>query len=249
VVYDPPPQNSPKLDKKKVNNVVTQGGGSTFGVITSVTFRAWPSFNFLTNIVTFGTLAGNPSFYPAISYFFSQFPYLSSLGLTSYNTVSGNSSVNGTNVAGFSGNFMLPVLSPQNTSSSLTSALTSILANISATYPNEFLISVSNVTEYPTFYDWWIADNGPYYAGIELVVGSRLLSADALHDVAALETAVKGVLTSETGGGGMNFYFLGGKGIADAVPRGGSDAVNPAWRKALVHAGSYHPPDFLPDPS
>jgi hypothetical protein len=144
---------------------------------------------------------------------------------------------------------MLPVLSPQNTSSSLTSALTPILANISATYPNEFLISVSNVMEHPTFYDWWRANNGPYYAGIELVVGSRLLSADALHDVAALETAVKGVLPSDVGGVGMNFYLLGGKGIADAVPRGGSDAVNPAWRKALVHASSYRPPNSLPDPN
>ena len=137
---------------------------------------------------------------------------------------------------------MLPVLSPQNTSSSLTSALTSVLANISATYPNEFLVSISNVTEYPTFYDWWSADNGPYYAGFELVIGSRLLSADALQDVAALETAVKGVLPSELGGVSINFYLLGGKGVADAVPRGGSDAVNPAWRKAVVHAGSYHSP-------
>jgi hypothetical protein len=133
---------------------------------------------------------------------------------------------------------MLPILSPQNTSSSLTSALTSILANISAIYPNEFLISVSNVTEYPTFYDWWSVTNGPYNAGTELVLGSRLLSADALQDFAALETAVKGVLTSGTGKGSWNFYLFGGKGNADVVPRGGSDAVNPAWRKAVVHAGS-----------
>ena len=40
----------------------------------------------------------------------------------------------------------------------------------------------------------------------------------------------------------MNFYLLGGKGVADAVPRGGSDAVNPAWRKAVVHAGSCNLP-------
>ena len=111
-----------------------------------------------------------------------------------------NTSVNGTNFAIFDGNFFLPVLSPQNTSSSLTSALTPILANISATYPNEFLISAPKVTEYPTFYDFWSGHNGPYYAGFELVIGSRLLSADALQDVAALETAVKGVIPPELGG-------------------------------------------------
>ena len=188
--------------------------------------------------MTFGTLAGNPSFYTAMSYFFSQFPLLSSLGITSYNSVTANGSVNGINYGGFQGNFMLPVLSPQNTSDSLNAALAPILANISTTYPDQFVFSVSNVTTYTTFYDWWLHFNGPDNAGTELVIGSRLIGADALRDTNAVETALKGVLPSDIGTAGLNFYLLGGKGVADAVPRGGSDAVNPAWRKALVHCGS-----------
>jgi hypothetical protein len=192
----------------------------------------------------FGTLAGNPSFYPAMSYFFSQFPYLSSVGITSYNTVSGNTSLNGTNYGGFQGNFMLPVLSPQNTSASLTAALAPLFANISSTYPNQFIFQVSNVTSFPTFYDWWLPSNGPNYAGVELVVGSRLISGDVLHDTSAVETYLKGVLPASAGGQSLNFYLLGGKGVADAKPRGGSDAVNPAWRRGLIHAGSYPLPPF-----
>jgi hypothetical protein len=71
-------------------------------------------------------------------------------------------------------------------------------------------------------------------AGSELVVRSRLISADVLRDTDALETALRGVAPSDVDGLDLNFYLLGGKGIVDAVPRGGSDALNPAWRRALV---------------
>ena len=168
-----------------------------------------------------------------MSYFLSQFPLLSSLGITSYNSFTGNSS----NFGGFEGNFMLPVTSPQNTSASLTAAVEAIFTNISSTYPGQFEFSLSNVTTYQTFYDWWLPNNGPETAGVELFLGSRLIGADALHNTDAVETFLKGVLPSDVDGLSVNLYLLGGKGIADAVPRGGSDAVNPAWRKAIIHAG------------
>lgn len=152
--------------------------------------------------------------------------------------------MNGTNYSSFAGNFLLPVLSEQNTTSSLTAVLTPIFTNITSTYPDEFIITVSNATTYPTFYDWWRTRNSTNYAGLDLLAGSRLIGADALHDTDALETALKGVAPSAVGGQGVNFYLLGGKGIADAVPRGGSDAVNSAWRRAVVHAGLY-PPFFI----
>lgn len=136
---------------------------------------------------------------------------------------------------------MLPVLSPLNTSASLLSALTPTLTSISSNYPSQLSFSLSNVTEWDSFYDWWIEHINENYAGLELVVGSRLLGADALLDTEALETALKGLLPTSEVGQIANFYLLGGKGIADAVPRGGSNAVNPAWRKAVVHAGMSYP--------
>jgi len=35
----------------------------------------------------------------------------------------------------------------------------------------------------------------------------------------------------------MKFYMFGREGIENALPRGGSNAANPAWRRAVVHAG------------
>jgi hypothetical protein len=230
VVYDFP-LPYPKRNKEIITDLAIQGGGSTFGIITTVTIRAWPSFTFLSLDLGITAPSSSPSFYPALSSFLSEFPYLSSLGITSYNTIATNTSANGT--SSFLGNFMLPVLSPLNTSLSLSSALLPILNNISSTYPDVSIFS-SNVTEYPIFHAWWLENNGPYYAGLELVIGSRLLSAPALSDISAIETALKGVLSVPEIP--LNFYLLGGKGITDALPRGGSDAVNPAWRKAIVHA-------------
>lgn len=144
---------------------------------------------------------------------------------------------------------MLPILSPQNTSSSLLDLLTPILSNISATYPGEFSVMLGNVTTYDTFYDWWVPSNGPNNAGVENLVGSRLLGEEALTDVLAVEAALEGIL-SQSGEGsalGLQLCLLGGKDLGNVVPRGGSDAVNPAWRKALVHASRspFHSPPVL----
>lgn len=67
---------------------------------------------------------------------------------------------------------------------------------------------------------------------MDKVVGSWLLPAETLTD-----DALRPALVQFLGQDGGRLYMVSGKGVWDAVPRGGSDAVNPAWRKALVHAG------------
>jgi len=69
-------------------------------------------------------------------------------------------------------------------------------------------------------------------AGVDKVVGSWLLPADTLTD-----EDFKDTLMTFLGESGGRLYMVSGKGVWDAEPRGGGDAVNPAWRKALVHAG------------
>lgn len=65
------------------------------------------------------------------------------------------------------------------------------------------------------------------------MVGSWLLPAETLTHNEDFGDALKTFM----GDAGARFYMVSGKGVWDAVPRGGSDAVNPAWRKALIHAG------------
>ena len=64
------------------------------------------------------------------------------------------------------------------------------------------------------------------------MVGSWLLPPETLTDDALIDALVK--FLGDSGGG---LYMVSGKGVWDAKPRGGGDAVNPAWRKALIHAG------------
>lgn len=93
-------------------------------------------------------------------------------------------------------------------------------------------------------YDSWLDyydvnfDNGTAGGGALLV--SRLLDEEALtgdHE------ALKGALQATTEASEIiHFYLLGGKGIHEAKPRGGSNAVNPGWRKAYVHTRKSTPP-------
>ena len=55
-------------------------------------------------------------------------------------------------------------------------------------------------------------------------------------------SALKEAIQAATEPNGMiDFYLLGGKGVRDAKPRGGSSAVNPGWRKALIHSRASSP--------
>ena len=74
-------------------------------------------------------------------------------------------------------------------------------------------------------------DNGTAGGGAHMV--SRLLDEKSLtSDPEALKEA----LAAATGPSEMiDFYLLGGKGVHDAKPRGGSNSVNPGWRKAYIH--------------
>lgn len=69
-------------------------------------------------------------------------------------------------------------------------------------------------------------------AGVDKVVGSRLLPAETLTD-----DDFRDALIEFVGDSGARLYMVSGKGVWDAKPRGGSDAVNPAWRKSSIHAG------------
>lgn len=139
---------------------------------------------------------------------------------------------------GFSGIFLLPSMSPANSSTSLQAALTPLIEKINTTWPGLFQIYTTPVT-YPTFYDWWVNNNGPNDAGYELVIGSRLLDAEALSgNLTALKTVLKTAIPPGEGQA-ATLNFVSGKGVWHAEPRGGSNSVNPAWRKAIVHTSKY----------
>lgn len=129
---------------------------------------------------------------------------------------------------------ILPALFSDNTNESLTRATTSdfIESEINSTYTNDFEFFV-NTTTFPNFYSWLQFNTAPDVAGIDLLIGSRILDEEALSkNVTALNVGLQAAIPPSSSG---IVYMIFGKGVHDAVPRGGSNAVNPAWRRVLVH--------------
>lgn len=207
------------------------GGGSTFGVITSTTLKAFPSAPFIMLTVSIGTAPNSEEFWDFATYFLSQFPALSDAGIAGYGTLAASATIGNTTYGGYSGLIFIPGVSISNTSGSLAAAFAPIIEHVNTTWPGKFQYSVTPKT-FSSFYEFWLFTEGPQYAGIDMMVGSRLLDAKALSgDLPALKKALQIAM----GAGALNPYLLGGKGVRDVVPRGGSDAVNPAWRTSLVH--------------
>lgn len=215
-----------------------QGGGSTFGVLTSVTIKAFPSTAFNTVAVLMATAPGTDSYWDVISRILSQYPSLDELGVSAYTFIVPsfmNAEFNITSlVDGFYGIFILPSLHPSNTSDSLTTAVKQVFADATSAYPGRF-VTYTNTTSYSDFWGYYETNNGPLSAGNDGLLGSRLLDGKALTgNLTELAEAYK---TASAPGLGPQVFLVSGKGVHNAKPRGGSNAVNPAWRKAYVHSG------------
>ena len=91
--------------------------------------------------------------------------------------------------------------------------------------------------QYPDVNDWWLNNITPQTVGFDGRLGSRLLSNDSLlEDPTKLNAALRKAIPVTTAQ--LIGHLVAGPGVRDAKPSWGN-AVNPAWRKAYVHAGMY----------
>jgi hypothetical protein len=184
------------------------------------------------------TPPGGEAIWDVTANLLSQYPELDAQGIMAYSFVARNVSVKfGIKVPldGFLAAFILPSLHPENTSLSLTTVVSKLLSKATAAYPFQFMGGVIPHT-YPDFWAWYNISNGPLDAGYDQYIGSRLLDGKALtQNLTALKEAFKAATAS---GSGIGVYLVGGHGVMNAKPRGGGNAVNPAWRRAYVHAGT-----------
>ncbi|PMD30490.1 FAD-binding domain-containing protein [Hyaloscypha variabilis F] len=209
------------------------GGGSTFGIMTSVTMKAYPSPSILSMSFGIETSATNPHAFDMVAYMLGQFPSLMEAGVSGYPiilkaspSILGNTTVY---TSGMIGKFMM--LNSTNTTDMAT-LFEPIFDHINSTWPGSFVIGV-NITSYPSFYSWYEENYDGSPVGYENVMGSRLLDEAALS---ANATATKLAFEQFAGGDLTTAYIVSGKGVWNAQPRGGSNAVLPAWRKSIVHA-------------
>ncbi|KAH0497556.1 hypothetical protein TgHK011_004854 [Trichoderma gracile] len=211
------------------------GGGSTFGVITSVTLKTHPSPKILGLLYGIITDPKEPLVYDLITYILSQTPYLMAQGLSGYNLITRDMATPlelpgvPDRVAGILGSSVLQdVESPE--------AVQELFQPLNDTIRKRWGDKVQFYV-LPTAYDSWLAwfsnnyDTDP--AGGSQYLVSRLLDGQALTgNQQKLKSALQATLTPS---GTIAAFMVGGKGVHDARPRGGSNAVNPAWRSAYLH--------------
>jgi hypothetical protein len=193
-------------------------------------------------IIATGLLAASPgtdAFWDVFAKVLSQCPAWDDQGIMNYGFVARNFSGQfglTDAVDAYVAYFIMPVLHPENTTDSFTAAINKVFDEATAGAPIEFQRAVFPQT-YPDFWAWYNVNNGPLDAGYDQYLGSRLLDEKALtHNLTALAEAFRAATPL---GGVTSVYLVGGRGVINAKPRGGSNAVNSAWRKAYVHSGMY----------
>jgi hypothetical protein len=211
--------------------LIAQGGGGTFGVLTKVTVRTIPSTPISVYDFKFQAQPNSTVYWEVVAYFLAQFPTISAANVSAFAYLYPNTPLvkGGPPVASFEAVFVLP---DPASATELEDLWAPFWAHVNETYPDQITASATSKV-FPDLYSTFLvyADNSE--AGVDKVVGSWLLPAETLTDdalIGALET----FLGDSSGG---RLYMVSGKGVWDVQPRGGGDAVNPAWRKALIHAG------------
>lgn len=202
------------------------GGGSTFGVATSVTVKAFPDVQATASRFSFDTSAvGNETFWAGVRAYFDYFPTNADLGTYAYFLLLPNNPRQG--VWTFQ---MTPFFAPNKTLAETEAILRPWLAQLDA-----LGIKVDpNITHYDSFYPAWV-ESFPLEViqKVNVASGSRLFPRANFEDEGLLnETFANIRLSSE-----RNRVIVGFNIKATSPGTGPEDnAVNPAWRENLLFA-------------
>ncbi|KAF4983056.1 hypothetical protein FZEAL_1456 [Fusarium zealandicum] len=212
------------------------GGGSTFGVLTSVTIMTHPVKKLtMVSFMAF-TVPEAPFTLDLVTWATSQIPYLSDSGLSGYLMATVDSPppvpIPGLpeRVAGLMGKTI--ILDTQDTTK-INRIFKPLNETIQKRWPGQVTLVVLT-QPYDSFMDWYSENFDDGQAGGSVYLISRLLDKKTLtSDLDALSNALKPILIND---GWLGTYMVAGKGVINAKPRGGGNAVHPAWRKAYMHA-------------
>ena len=206
-------------------------------MLISVTVKAFPSAAFATaSVQVVSSIEDSDAFWNVLTNMLSRFPALNDQGVAGYNNIASNITLPEFNIMtpinGLSGIFFLPLVHPSNTTESFAASINDFVAQTTAGYPQ--VVSSVNFTTYPNFFAYYQNGNGPLDGGTDVMLGSRLLDGKALT---GNSTALKQAIQLATPPGQVTqANLVGGRNVWNAKPRGGSNAVNSAWRRAYVHA-------------
>ncbi|EFX03801.1 FAD-binding domain containing protein [Grosmannia clavigera kw1407] len=210
------------------------GGGSTFGIVTSLTVKAYPRLQVA--VATFSFIGGGGSatnistdvFWQGVTAYLARLPSFVDAGCYEYFSVS----LTATDSLAFK---MAPFFAPSHTTASLAALIEPLLVDL-----DRLGIDVrSGLTYYAcdNFYDAWDLHFPLETVGITFVkTASRLFPRENFEPLTGNATlfndTVAAFRSTISDGGALLAFNIGAN-----PPAGYPDsAVNPAWRKTVMHA-------------
>ncbi|KIW91596.1 uncharacterized protein Z519_07563 [Cladophialophora bantiana CBS 173.52] len=210
------------------------GGGSTFGVLISVTMKVYPTLPGSLTIFWFNTTSNSDTFWSISTYFTSQVPKLSDKGANGYHYFIPYYASNPPNQAGmiFGGYFF-----PNKTPAQATIIMDPVITKINTTnwgdevFVSNYTIPISDFTKF------WMT-NQPEAVGPSERLGSRLLTRGALTgNQTSLNNALR---VASNGTWTLLNHLVAGQGVRNAKIPGGNNSVCPAWRNnTYIHFVTY----------
>ncbi|KAH7380170.1 hypothetical protein BKA66DRAFT_512927 [Pyrenochaeta sp. MPI-SDFR-AT-0127] len=212
------------------------GGGGTFGVLVSVTMKAYPSPQ--SSRHTFFMSLINPDnqtvFWDLVAYIMSEFPRLKEGGMQGYSMLLPPGAIPGLDMKvswtwlwGFN-----LYGKPNGTAEALFAPIVEKLNPLNGST----IVFSSSVESYPDFFSLWnstIGDEAVAVGGATL--GSRLLPAESLEDPERLSKVLQNLTTPSEGhvttGQILQPHFVAN----NETGRDGSVSVTPAWGDAVLH--------------
>jgi FAD binding domain len=213
--------------QKELFWAIRGGGGSTLGVVVETTLKVFPSER-LTDHTMIVSTAVNASastskkFWNAVTYLSGQAPRLAKNRVMYYAFVTPASETAG---ATFTVSHLGLKLTPAKTAR----VVDPIWNQISSMAGRDLKIA-KNVTAYPSFYAYWSTnpdDTTP--AGVDLIVGSRILDEKALRHP-NFNSLIQEAHSPQMG---IQMFLVGGPGTHKR--RANFNSVTPAWRTGYVH--------------
>ena len=220
--------------------------------MTSVTLRTHPTPRLAARDMVIATTdvanaTVSAAIFDMVAYVLSRFPALADAGVAGYSYFFGamQNPLDGGNTT-VGGILVSTVLAgdDDSTPAALDALWAPVLDHIAAAWPGIFhTIPLNDPSSpsppfYPSFYAWFRDHFDTSPAGNNTLIGSRLLDERALTSNLTRSAAA---LTRFAADGIGTAYLIAGRGVRNAKPRGGGNAVCPAWRKTYVHASMYFP--------
>ena len=201
------------------------GGGSTFGVVTSVTIKAYPEMPVTTSTFTFAS-GGDVSlenFWQAVRYYFDYFITHTDAGVYSYFFILPTGPEDRT--------FMMnPFFAPNKTVPEVQALLSPWLDQLASLGIN----ITPKTTQYTNYYEAWRSS-----FALEILDkthgadGSRLFPRSNWEDDSLLDSTFD--TWKQSSDNGLSLVSFN---VAPTLERGGNpdNSVNPAWRETVMHS-------------